>query len=462
MNSPVDRKKLVPWINYLIFFCVVNETVFNVSTPRISEQFSLSPSGVSWMMTSFMVLFGIGSLIYGKLSDLYSPKLLIFIGVILYNLGSLVGFLFRGSYAWVLVARAIQGIGASAIPALVFVVVARYFNPEERGRVFGTITSTVSFAIGVGPVLGGFVSASLHWSYLFLVPIFTLVSLPFFHKELPWEPRQKGSVDILGAFLVASTVGALVVYLNFNQWIYLALFVGALSLFLWRIHAARDPFIPPVLFKNVRFRDGVVVGLALFSIVLGIFFLTPLMLHKIHGLDTGKIGLVLFPGAISSVFVGPWAGSLADRKGNPFVVAIGLSLVLASMVLMAFFLGVSYLVIGSALLLTNVGFAFFQTALANSVSQTLGQHETGIGMGVFNLVGIISGALGTALVGKVLDGGWLEKPFLPTVSQGYTYSNLMLLFCLVVGSGWALYQHAYGEKKPITQGEGSVLDASGK
>jgi DHA2 family metal-tetracycline-proton antiporter-like MFS transporter len=184
------------------------------------------------------------------------------------------------------------------------------------------------------------------------------------------------------------------------------------------------------------------------------------MLHKIHGLDTGKIGLVLFPGAISSVFVGPWAGSLADRKGNPFVVAIGLSLVLASMVLMAFFLGVSYLVIGTALLLTNVGFAFFQTAMANSVSQTLGQHETGIGMGVFNLVGIISGALGTALVGKVLDGGWLETPFLPTVSQGYTYSNLMLLFCLVAGSGWALYQHAYGEKKPIPQSDGPNLDAS--
>ena len=187
----MNRKKLIPWINYLIFFTVVNETVFNVSTPKISEQFVLTPSGVSWMMTIFMVFFGIGSLIYGKLSDLYSPKGLIIIGVVIYNVGSILGFVMRFSYPWVILSRAIQGIGASAIPALVFVVIARYFEASERGKVFGTITSTVSFGIGVGPVVGGFVSGSLHWAYLFLIPLFTLISIPFFNRELPQEPRRE-------------------------------------------------------------------------------------------------------------------------------------------------------------------------------------------------------------------------------------------------------------------------------
>ncbi|HVZ80253.1 MAG TPA: MFS transporter [bacterium] len=459
--AAVDRKRLVPWINYLIFFCVVNETVFNVSTPRISEQFGLTPAGVSWMMTSFMVFFGVGSLIYGKLSDIYSPKGLIFIGTVLYNFGSLLGFLLRDSYGWVLLARAVQGMGASAIPALVFVVVARYFHPDERGRVFGGITSTVSFAIGVGPVLGGFVSGSLHWSYLFLVPFFTLVSLPFFNRELPWEERREGGLDILGAVLVACTVGTLVVFLNFNRGTYLILFLAALSLSLGRMFTARSPFIPPDLFRNVRFRNGVVVGLVLFSIVMGIFFLIPLMLHQVHGLGTARIGLILFPGAISSVFFGPYAGRLADRRGNPFVVAIGLTLVIASMGLMALFLGFSPTVIAGSLLLTNVGFAFFQTALINSVSRTLGPQETGIGMGVFNLVAIISGALGTALVGKVLDGGWLDHPFLPTLSRGHAYGNLMLIFALISIGGWIFYQFSYGEQKGTPSGNGASLDPSG-
>src|SRR2546421_4441516 len=181
----MNLKKLVPWIIYLIFFAVLNETVFNVSTPMIAKQFSLTPSGVSWMMTIFMVFFGIGSVIYGKLSDIYSLRSLIIIGIVIYNVASIMGFALQFSYPLVIVARAIQGIGASAIPALVFVVVARYFAESERGKIFGFITSTVSLAIGLGPVIGGFVAGTFHWAYLFLIPLLILISIPFFRRELP-------------------------------------------------------------------------------------------------------------------------------------------------------------------------------------------------------------------------------------------------------------------------------------
>lgn len=444
----MNRKKLIPWINYLIFFCVVNETVFNVSTPKISEQFALTPSSVSWMMTIFLVFFGIGSLIYGKLSDIYSPKVLLIIGIVIYNLGSMMGFALRFSYPLVILSRAVQGIGASALPALVFVVIARYFEDHERGKVFGTITSTVSFGIGVGPVVGGFVSNTLGWPYLFLIPLFTLAAIPFVNRELPSEPRRKGTVDILGAVLVAFTVGSLVLYLNYSRWDYGMAFAVLLVLFLWRMYAAADPFIQPDLFKNVRFRDGVLVGFILFSIVMGIMFLIPLMLHEVHGLDTGKIGMILFPGAISSVFFGTYAGVLADRKGNSFVVAIGLALLIASMTLMAFFLSWSPYLIAFAMLLTYVGFSLFQTAMINSVSQTLPENETGIGMGVFNLVAIISGAVGTAMVGKILDGKWLDFSVLSTISRGFGYSNLMLAFSMMAFLGGAFYLRAFRGMAP--------------
>src|SRR6266542_2221518 len=137
----MNLKKLVPWIVYLIFFAVLNETVFNVSTPIISEQFGLTPSGVSWMMTIFLVLFWIGSVVYGRLSDIYSLRRLIVIGLVIYNIGSVMGFVLQFSYPLVILSRAIQGIGGSAIPALVFVAVARYFSVSERGKIFGMITS---------------------------------------------------------------------------------------------------------------------------------------------------------------------------------------------------------------------------------------------------------------------------------------------------------------------------------
>ncbi len=452
LENTRDRSKLVPWIIYLIFFAVLNETVFNVSTPMIARQFSLTPSGVSWMMTIFMVFFGIGSVIYGRLADIYSLRGLILVGVIIYNVGSVMGFALQSSYPLVIAARAIQGIGGSAIPALVFVVVARYFHPSERGKVFGFITSTVSFAIGLGPVLGGFVSGTLHWSYLFLIPLLMLISIPFFNRELPPETRRAGTVDIPGAVLVATTVGALIVYLNFSKWYYLAAFLGLLSLFVLRIRTAADPFIKPSLFANARFRSGVIVGFCLFSIVIGTLFLVPLMLNDVHGLTTSQIGLVLFPGAISSVVFGPIAGRLSDRRGNSFVVAIGLVLLVASILIMSVLLGVSALVIAAALLLTYVGFSLFQTAMINAVSQTLTEQETGIGMGLFNLVGIVSGAVGTALVGKILTGGWLDLPILPVISnpKGYGYSNVMLVFAVVVILGGVLYLRSFRAAKATT------------
>ena len=441
----ISLRKLVPWITYLIFFAVLNETVFNVSTPMIARQFALTPSGVSWMMTIFMVFFGIGSVIYGRLADIYSMRGLILVGVVIYSIGSVLGFALQSSYPLVIAARAIQGIGGSAIPALIFIIAARYFEPSERGRIFGLITSTVSLAIGLGPVLGGFVSGTLHWPYLFLIPLLMLVSIPFFNRELPREPRRKGTVDIPGAVLVATSVGTLIVYLNFSAWYYLVAFLGLLFLFVLRIMTAADPFIKPSLFMNARFRSGVIVGFCLFSVVIGTIFLIPLMLNDIHHLSSSQIGLVLFPGAISSVVFGPIAGRLSDRRGNSFVVAIGLALLATSILVMAVLLSISALIIAAALLLTYVGFSLFQTAMINAVSQTLDEQETGIGMGLFNLVGIISGAVGTALVGKILTGGWLDFRILPVagIAKGFGYTNVMLAFAVVVILGGALYLRSF-------------------
>ncbi len=441
----ISLRKLVPWITYLIFFAVLNETVFNVSTPMIARQFALTPSGVSWMMTIFMVFFGIGSVIYGRLADIYSMRGLILVGVVIYSIGSVLGFALQSSYPLVIAARAIQGIGGSAIPALIFIIAARYFEPSERGRIFGLITSTVSLAIGLGPVLGGFVSGTLHWPYLFLIPLLMLVSIPFFNRELPREPRRRGTVDIPGAMLVATSVGTLIVYLNFSAWYYLVAFLGLLFLFVLRIMTAADPFIKPSLFMNARFRSGVIVGFCLFSVVIGTIFLIPLMLNDIHHLSSSQIGLVLFPGAISSVVFGPIAGRLSDRRGNSFVVAIGLALLATSILVMAVLLSISALIIAAALLLTYVGFSLFQTAMINAVSQTLDEQETGIGMGLFNLVGIISGAVGTALVGKILTGGWLDFRILPVagIAKGFGYTNVMLAFAVVVILGGALYLRSF-------------------
>ncbi len=437
----LDVRGTVPWIIFLVFFGVLNETVFNVSTPAIAHQFGLTPTGVSWVMTTFIVFFGIGSVVYGRLSDLFSLKKLICIGVSIYAGGSALGFALQSSYAAIIVARAIQGAGASAIPALIMVVVARHFAPTDRGKVFGTITSTVAFAAGVGPVVGGFVSGALHWTYLFLIPLVTVVSIPFFLKVLPREKRREGGVDLLGAALVAAGVALFILFLSFLSWYFLAASLLGLGVFGFHIRRARSPFIQPALLANRKFRAGSIVGFVIFATGIGIIFLIPLMLSSLHGMSTKQIGLIMFPGALSGVVFGTVGGSMADRRGNGFVIALGVVSLVASLLAISSLLGASPWFLSGALLLTYIGFSLIQTALVNSVSQTLQMNETGTGMGLFNLVSFISGAVGTALVARVLVGRWLSFPVNPLItdSRVFTYSNLLLIFAVVIALGGFLY-----------------------
>jgi len=423
----LDAKKVLPWITYLIFFAVLNETVFNVSTPSISAQYALSPTGVSWMMTVFIVFFGVGSVIFGRLSDLFSLKRLITIGVVVYSLGSVAGFVFQNNYPLVLTARAIQGIGGSALPALVMVIVARYIAPEVRGRVFGSIGSVVAVGLGVGPVLGGFVSGTVGWAWLFLLPLLTPVALPALRKLLPHEEHRHGPVDFWGAGLMTLGLGSLIIWLTYPDWYWLAAGVVLMGGFLARILTAKEPFIQPDLFTNKPFRRGVLTTLFVFGTFIAVFFILPIILTNLQHLDPKTIGLVLFPGAISGVVMGPISGRLADSKGNRFVLLIGIGLLAVSLAGAAAVLTFSPWYLSGVLLFTYIGFTFIQTGLINAVSQTLPMEETGVGMGLFNLVGILAGALGTAAVAKVLE------------AQLLGYAGILLVFGLAASVAGGLF-----------------------
>jgi MFS transporter, DHA2 family, metal-tetracycline-proton antiporter len=451
-SPTINAGKTLPWLIYLVFFAVLNETVFNVSTPAISKSFGLTPSGVSWVMTAFIVFFAMGSVIFGRLSDIFSIRRLILIGILMYAAASVAGFAMQSFYPGVIAARAVQGAGASALPALIMVIIARYFPARERGRVFGTITSVVAFAAGVGPVIGGLVSGTLGWAFLFAIPLLTLVSIPFFLRLLPSEKRRPGGVDIFGALLVAVGITALIFFLSFSSWYYLAASAAAIAVLVIHVRRTANPFIQPSLFANVRFRAGMIVGFLVFSASIGIIFLIPLMFTTLRGLSTREIGLLMFPGAISGVVFGRIGGTLADKKGNRLVMGIGILLLIASLLAISVLLGFSPWLVSGGLLLTYIGFTLIQTALINSVSQTLEMSETGAGMGLFNLVTFISAAVGTALVARVLASGWLDARLNPMVTEPAAagYSNLMVAFAALIAVGALIYFARFRKKESLS------------
>lgn len=445
-----EIKKSVPWIYFVIFFAVLNESVFNVSTPNIAQQFGLDASGVSWVVTIFFIVFGMGMVIFGKLSDMFSVKKLITIGIVLYAFGSILGFVWQSWYPGVILSRAIQGAGGSAIPALIFVMVARFFSVKERGRMFGIITSTVSFAIGIGPVLGGYIAGSFHWSYLFLVAIPVVIAIPFFQKFLPKEPRRAGKLDVIGAVLLGGIVSMLILFTTETSWLYLLIALIALVLFIIQIRRAKEPFVDPALFTNPLYRNGLIIGFLIFGTVMSVMFVIPLMLSKMYGLSTENIGLIMFPGAISAVIFGKVAGNMTVKRGSHYVVYLGLILIAVSLLLQSSTIGLWVWYIGVALIMMYIGFSFMQTALTESITQVLPVHQIGIGMGFFNMTSTIAGAVVTALVAKVMEKELFAFPLHPLISDShaYLYGNLILILSLVVIASALLYFVSFGKKAP--------------
>lgn len=438
------------WLGFLVFFSVLNETVFNVALPDIARQFHVEPSTANWVNTGFMLTFAIGSFVYGKISDLYGIKIMLMIGIVTYGSGSMLGLAGHAYLPAVIAARFIQGAGASAIPALVMVMIVRYFDANQRGRAFGLIGSLVATGEGIGPVIGGVVAHYVHWSMLFVFPLMTLATIPFFLKVLPDETEQKGTIDVTGAVLLSVGVVLFTLFTTNEHWMYLAGCLAALVLFALRIKRVSNPFIEPYLFVRKKFIAGTIAGCVILGMVAGFLSMVPYMMRSVHHLSTGMIGAgVMFPGAMSVMLFGILGGTLVDKKGHHLVFYIGTLMIIGGFLTMAMLKDQSPWIVTAMLIFVFGGLSFVKTVISTVVSDSLEEKEAGAGMGMLNFACFLSEGIGVAIVGGLLSRGLLEFPLLPMLRNAGTdlYSNLLLLFSLVIVAGSMIYTLTYVGKR---------------
>lgn len=445
-----NLKGAFAWLGFLVFFSVLNETVFNVALPDIARQFHVEPSTANWVNTGFMLSFAIGSFVYGKISDLYGIKKMLIIGIVTYGCGSMLGLAAHAYLPAVIAARFIQGAGSSAIPALVMVMIVRYFDAKSRGRAFGLIGSLVATGEGIGPVIGGVVAHYVHWSVLFVFPLMTLATIPFFLKVLPDETEQKGNIDVTGAALLSVGVVLFTLFTTNEHWMYLAGCLAALVLFAARIKRASNPFIEPYLFVRKKFIAGTISGCVILGIVAGFLSMVPYLMRSVHHLSTDMIGAgIIFPGAMSVMLFGMLGGLLVDKKGHHFVFYIGVLMIIGGFLTMAMLADQSPWMVTAMLIFVFGGLSFVKTVISTVVSDSLEEKEAGAGMGMLNFACFLSEGIGVAIVGGLLSRRWLDFPLLPMLwnAEADLYSNLLLLFSLVIVAGSMIYTLAFIGKR---------------
>ncbi|HEY5990043.1 MAG TPA: MFS transporter, partial [Streptosporangiaceae bacterium] len=314
---------------------VLDAAIVNVALPHIQRALGFSGSGLEWVVTAYAVTFGGLLLLGGRSGDLLGRRKIFIAGLLLFSAASLLGG-FATSEAWLLAARAIQGVGGAMIaPTALALITTTFPEGPPRNRAMGVYAAMSGGGAAVGLVAGGLLTTYLSWRWVLFVnvPIGILVALvaPYVLAE---SSRQRGRFDLPGA--IAGTGGvALLVYglsnastdaAGVSHWgdtkVVVSLAAAAVLLVSfvlieWR---SRHALLPLRLLAN-RSRSGAyLIMLCLATAMFGIFFFLTIFVQVVLGYSALKSGLAFLPFAAVIVVMSGIVSQLISRIGaRPFM-----------------------------------------------------------------------------------------------------------------------------------------------
>lgn len=433
------------WIlAFTMSITVMTSLMFNIVLPEIRADYDLSFAQASWVSTAYLLVFAIGTVFYGKLADVYRLKNLLTFGIIFFALGSMIG-LSAQNYGMVIVGRILQAAGAAVIPASSGILPVRYFAAEQRGRAFGITAVGGAIGIATAPVVAALVVSTVHWRFLFCVPLLALITLPYYRKYLNDESGHKRTVDWAGGAFLAATIALLLLTITNPSWLTATACLILFVLFLIRIRSAKEPFVRPELFASKGYSIGLMIAFIMTGISYSTPFLTPQMLTQVNHLEPGLVGFSMVPAAIATAFLGRTGGRIADAKGNSPLFYMASALLLTCFGLLSTFTGTYPAVISLFLIFGTVGQSFLSISLSNSISQTLSKEQSGVGMGLLAMLNFIAGAIAASLYSLAVDHGananWNPANGNP---DAFVYSNIYFVLVLLLLAGLVFYYFMFG------------------
>lgn len=422
-------RTLMRLLLFTVMISSMSALMFNIVLPQIGKEFQLSLPQTSWLTTAYTLIYALGTVTYGKLSERFQLSSLLTFGLSLFAFGSLVGFL-STTFPIALLGRCLQSAGASAVPAIAMLIPIRYFPAEKRGSALSMTAVGLAIGSALGPVVAALLVSVADWRWLFVPSLLMVALIPFYRKNLLREPLgERRSFDWLGGLMLAAAVSLLLLSVTYREWIYGAAGLCALLLFVLRIRRAKEgeAFVHPGLFLNRSYVAMLVLASLISAIGVSLYFLTPILLAEMYGLDAAWIGFAMVPAAIASSIMGRKGGKLADRHGNVYLFTVASLSLIGCFLLLSTFAGIAPPWISIFLILGNVGQSFLQIALSGAVSRVLPKEQTGVGMGLFSMVNFIAQGLGAAVYGvwatTNMASGW--NP-LNAFADNHTFSNIYL------------------------------------
>lgn len=417
---PMTHRQIMEALSGLLlgmFVAILSSTIVSNALPQIIGDLGGGQSAYTWVVTSALLATTATTPLWGKLSDLFSKKLLVQIALVIFVLGSVVAGLSQNP-AMLIACRVVQGIGAGGLAALSQVVIAAMIAPRERGRYSGYIGATFAVATVGGPLLGGVITDTewLGWRWCFYVGVpFAVLALIVLQKTLKLPvTRRKVRIDWTGAFLITAAVSLLLVWITFAgdkydwmSWQTCAMVAGSVllgALFLLTESRAAEPIIPLRLFRNrtitLASLASLFVGVAMFAGT--VFFSQYFQLAR--GESPTMSGVLTIP-MIAGLFVSSTvSGQVITRTGRwkAWLVSGGVLVTAGLGLLGTMRYDTPYWHIAVYMAVLGLGIGMMMQNLVLCTQNQVAPQDLGAASSVVTFFRTLGGAMGVSALGAVL------------------------------------------------------------
>ncbi len=438
--SPAGKWLILGTVTFGVFVGVMDANIVGVAMPQMLGTFGVSLDTLTWVAVAYTIASIITMSMAAWLSALLGRKRYYLLSFVAFIAASVLCGMAR-SIEVMIVARILQGLAGGGLVPVAQSTILATFSEKERGTAMGVYIMGVLLAAATGPILGGWLTDTYGWPWIFYVNVpFGIMGVGLALWVLVDPPelqRTLKRIDGMGVALLVIGLTTLQVVLQrgghedwfASSWITMMTIIAAVSLTIfvcweWRV---KEPVINLRVLTNIPFSTGV-----LFAFLFGIPFfaspfLLPLFLQQLRGYPAWESGLMLLPQALAIVILAPLAGRLYNHFDSRLLVGGGIVLIMLGYWDMAHFnLQVGIMRMLPGLLLTGSGMAIMLTVLTTATMRTVPANLLPMASSIYNLTRRIGGNIGYVVVAnQVAERAAFHRarlaehitPFDPTTTQ---------------------------------------------
>ena len=401
-----------------LFMAILDNLVVNIAMPTIRDELDATTTQLQWIVSAYTIVFASLQITAGGLGDRLGRKRWFMIGLALFTVTSLLAA-FSQTIEWLIVMRALQGLGAAFIMPLSLSLISASFPPEERGKAVGIWGAISVSGIALGPIVGGVLVEYASWNWVFLINVPIGIIALLITQAVAQESRdESGTVatDLPGTLLVTGAIASLTYGLieagerGWTNGLILASFAVAAILglaFVWVENRTEKPMVPLRFFRSRTFTGANVDAFSISFLIAGIAFVTTLYWQNVHNFSAVKTGLALLPMVVTMMILSPISGAFINRIGPRRMISAGMIVTgLGTLLFLRAGVEASYLDIVPAFVVMGIGMSGIWAPMTTAVLNSVESDKSGVASAVNGAIREIGTAFGIALLGTLMNRGY--------------------------------------------------------